>query len=130
MVTEPTDDACVRLATQFAHPCPSVSVPLGQPSAEKRLPLSGSLCRLEGDGVCLSAVKPAEDGSGIVLRVYNAAPTETKCRISFRVKPKAAYTCNLNETGLAPLAFNGKQLELTLPPHGLRTVKLLPETAR
>lgn len=130
VVTEPTYDACVRLATQFAHPCPSVSVPLGQPSAEKRLPLSGSLCRLEGDGVCLSAVKPAEDGSGIVLRVYNAAPTETKCRISFRVKPKAAYTCNLNETGLAPLAFNGKQLELTLPPHGLRTVKLLPETAR
>lgn len=130
-VSEPDYDACSRLSAQFAHPCPSVSVPLRTGDAPKgRLPFTGSLCRVEGAGVCLSAVKTAEDGSGTVLRVYNTLPAETKCRISFRVKPKSAYSCDINETACTPLMFSGKALELTLPPRGVRTVKLLPGDAQ
>lgn len=129
VVSQPDYDACLHLATQFAHPCPSVSIPLGASGREKSLPLSGAFCRVEGQNVALSAVKPSEDGSGIVVRVYNAAPQETTCHLSFRIRPKGAYVCDLNETTCTPIAFTGKTLTLTLPPHGIRSVKLLAETA-
>lgn len=127
VVSQPTNDECMRLATQFAHPCPSVSVPLGPSDREKRLPLRGAFCRVEGQNVALSAIKPSEDGRGIVVRMYNSATEETTCRLSFRIRPKGAYACDLNETTCTPLAFTGKTLTLTLPPHGIQTVKLLSE---
>jgi mannosylglycerate hydrolase len=34
--------------------------------------------RLEGDGLVFSALKPAEEGGGIVLRCYNSRPTPTE----------------------------------------------------
>lgn len=127
VVSQPDYDACLRLATQFAHPCPSASIPLGDSKREKSLPLSSAFCRVEGQNVALSAIKPSEDGSGIVVRVYNAAPQETTCQLYFRIRPKGAYVCDLNETTCTPIAFTGKTLTLTLPPHGIRSVKLLAE---
>ena len=108
---------------------PFSSVPIGKPQPELALPLTGALCRVEGEGVCLSAVKPAEDGAGTVLRVYNTLPTETDCRIAFRVKPKGAYACDLTERHKTPMMFNGKILEFKLPPRGVQTIRLLPTNA-
>ncbi|MBE6954159.1 MAG: alpha-mannosidase [Ruminococcaceae bacterium] len=128
-VSAPSYDVCSRISAHFAHPCAAVSVPTGRPQPELALPLTGALCRVEGDGVCLSAVKPAEDGAGTVLRVYNTLPTETDCRIAFRVKPKGAYACDLTERHKTPMMFNGKILEFKLPPRGVQTIRLLPTNA-
>ena len=61
--------------------------------------------------------------------MYNTLPTETPCKIAFRVKPKGAYACDLTEKHLTPMMFNGKILEFTLPPRAIRTIRLLPTTA-
>lgn len=125
LVAEPSNDTCARLTAAFCHPCPAVSVG----SHEGTLPFTGALCRVEGEGVCISAVKSAEDGNGWIIRFYNSLPKETDARISFRVRPKAAFECDICENNRGPLMFSGKLLEFRLPPCGLRTVRILPANA-
>ena len=45
-------------------------------------PLERSLLRVEGDGVRLAALKPAEEGDGAVLRVYEAAGRPARVAIA------------------------------------------------
>jgi alpha-mannosidase len=60
--------------------------------------------RLEGRGLVATAVKPAEDGRGVVLRCYNqgTAPTAGAWILGWRVRQAAE--CRLDETALRPLS--------------------------
>lgn len=50
---------------------------------------------LDGDGFCLAAMKGAEDGDGLVLRVYNPGAESVPMSISGEVR---AEPCRLDET--------------------------------
>jgi alpha-mannosidase len=60
--------------------------------------------RLAGRGLVASAVKPAEDGRGVVLRCYNSgtAPTAGAWILGWRIRQ--AIECRLDETPLRPLS--------------------------
>ncbi len=46
------------------------------------LPSRGSFCTVTGDGVMLSAVKRAEDGEGMILRLWESRGQETACTVA------------------------------------------------
>jgi alpha-mannosidase len=71
--------------------------------------LTGSLFEIDNPAVVLETVKRAEDGSGVVVRVYES----TGSRASFTLKPNkawgftAAQACNLVEENPENISFDG-----------------------
>lgn len=87
------------------------------------LPL-GSLVRLHSRNWILSAVKRAEDGRGVIVRVFNASGRRTRGRISTALAVSAARLCRLDETDLRPLRVTGGGVSLEAGPREIVTVRL------
>ncbi len=89
---------------------------------EGTLPASGSYLQLTGDGVLLSAVKQAEDNSGWVVRLYNAADHEVFGSLS-AIRPIArAFAANLNEEKTEELPCTDGTVSFTADAHRIVTV--------
>lgn len=87
------------------------------------LPESRSFLRIEPGVAVVSAIKPAHDIRGGVIRLWN--PTERPLRETLQVSVpiKDAYQCNLNEAPLKSLMIDhGGALAVDVPPGGLTTV--------
>lgn len=92
-----------------------------QPLLEDGRPL---LC-IEPAGLVVSAVKPAENGKGIVVRVLNpagtAVPAELRCGFPFT----SATLVRLDEEPChEPVTVTAATLRFAVPPHALRSVLL------
>ncbi|OQB27891.1 MAG: Mannosylglycerate hydrolase [Chloroflexi bacterium ADurb.Bin180] len=70
------------------------------------LPASGGFLTLEGEGLVLSAVKAAEDGSGLVIRVYNPLVRPVAARLSFLWPVESASLVDLKEDNVRELALD------------------------
>ena len=73
---------------------------------------------LSGD-VVTSIVKPAEDGHGIVLRIYNPTDAAAEYRIEPHFPFSGAYTANLLEERLERIEPESNR---TLRAHGIETL--------
>ena len=84
-------------ARAFAHPAWARELPaLTYVEGTGDLPRTGSLLAIDNPNVILSACKPADDGAGTVIRLYNASedsqdttvqlgiPTDRWCRTDLR----------------------------------------------
>lgn len=80
---------------------------------------------LEPRALVLSALKPAEEGAGLVLRVLNPtdAPVEARVTPGFAFREAAAVRLDETPTG-EPVAADGGTLRFTVPAHALRSVRL------
>lgn len=89
------------------------------------LPPGSSLVTVRPEGVCLSALKPAEDGDGLVVRVLNPGRAALDATVTFGVPVADAVSVRLDETsdGL-PLVREESCLHLPLGPHALRSVRV------
>jgi 2-O-(6-phospho-alpha-D-mannosyl)-D-glycerate hydrolase len=109
------DPSAARDAELPLRAVPAGAVPLAEPGR--------ALLALEPCALLLSAVKPAERGAGLVVRVLNptAAAQTATLRLGF---PFArAESVRLDETASGdPLAREGDLLRFALPPHALRSV--------
>jgi hypothetical protein len=83
-----------------------------------------SLLHIEPRDLVLSALKPAEAGQGIVLRLLNPtdAPVEAVVRIGFPARE--AIAVRLDETPLGPIALERDELRVEVGPHALSSVLL------
>ena len=83
------------------------------------------LLAVEGNA-CVSALKPAEDGSGdTVVRLYNPAEDAVTVRIVTALPVKSAAECDLREQALCPLATEeGNLPAMTVKPYGIVTWRL------
>lgn len=82
-----------------------------------QLPSSGSFLALSGDGIALAAVKPAEDGDGVIVRVYNTTPRPATGALTFFRPLSAATKVDLLERPLGDAPLSGDNgIALTLPP--------------
>jgi len=90
------------------------------------LPLESSLFALEGGPLVLSALKESEDGTGIVVRVYNPAPHGVEGILRCARPVKEAHWMNLNEEGSARAEVDadprGSAVPLRVPPRGIVSV--------
>jgi alpha-mannosidase len=84
---------------------------------------------LEGPGVVLSALKPAEDGNGLVARVLNPTDAPAEVALHWNVPVGHAESVRLDEepadADVAPVQITeGSVVRLSVPPHALRSARI------
>ncbi|MBE0664748.1 MAG: alpha-mannosidase, partial [Candidatus Aminicenantes bacterium] len=89
-------------------------------------PLPGiySFFSVEGSGVIIDAVKLAEDGSGLVFRLYEANGKAENAALVFFRKPTQAVATDLLENEITPLVIKDGRLELSFRAFEIKTVKV------
>lgn len=97
------------------------------PVAEGVLESSRPIVKIEPDSLQLTALKPSEDGSGMVLRIFNSEDEPVQARISFGVPVTAAHRVNLLEEIQADLPVHSKA-SLDLKVRGKEIVSIRVES--
>ena len=88
------------------------------------LPLEASLFALDNTILHVSAVKQAEDGEGLIIRLFNPCETVQQARLAFHGEIRSATRCRMDESALHPLESAGAQLPLSLEPKKIVTVRV------
>jgi len=79
---------------------------------------------LEGSGLVLSAIKPAQQGSPLVLRCYNATDRKTAGAWRFGEGVKSAHRVRADERESVALVLEGrgKTVRFAAEPHEIVTI--------
>jgi len=99
-------------------------------SAEGELPSGAtpsrfSLASLDADHVILETVKPAEDGDGVIFRVYEYQQRRRQAVTLTLGRPVArAVECNLMEDGETPVDHDAASLRFAIGPFEIKTFKV------
>ncbi|MCD6506189.1 hypothetical protein J7M22_06145 [Candidatus Poribacteria bacterium] len=89
------------------------------------LPKSGCFVEVEPQNVLLLALKRAEDGRGVILRLIETEGRESPVRISMPLfKIENAIRTNLAEEDEEPLSLTGGEVVLTVKPFEIATVRI------
>jgi len=94
--------------------------------SEPLVPCARPLLALEPKTLVFSALKPAQSGLGVILRILNPTPNEQRAHVSLGFEVGEAQSVHLDESpSNAPLTRHGhNDLEFVVPPHALRSVLL------
>ncbi|WP_421759013.1 alpha-mannosidase [Devosia sp.] len=87
-------------------------------------PTSPSLFEITGNGVTVEAIKHAEDGTGIIVRLWEATGQRRSATLTFST-PWQIAEADLLEQPKSRLAERTTQLDLTFTPFEIKTLKLL-----
>jgi alpha-mannosidase len=87
---------------------------------------SASLFRVSAPDVIVETVKQAEDGSGLVVRLYEAAGAATRTELCCGFPISAADETNLIEEDPVPLQICENCVGLDFGPFEIRTIRLVP----
>ena len=84
-----------------------------------------SLISLEGAGAILSGVKRAEDGNGLIARVYNPTTETVEATLILGFDALSATPCDLLENPTAaPIPVAGRRARLTLSPCEILSLRI------
>ncbi|MNW45083.1 hypothetical protein D3C74_223350 [compost metagenome] len=110
----------VRAAAELNH-MPAV---LAAGVQEGTLPSSGALLGFAGEHVVLDTVKPAEDGDGVILRLYESAGGRERVALNWNEPVSAAFLSDALERELEPMTMDAGRIELDFAPYEIKTLKL------
>lgn len=121
---KPNRSELVRLGTAWNHPLLIVPAPLQEGTQS----CCQSFAQVEGEGVVMTALKAAEDG-GILLRVAEFEGKEAAAKIALNSVlakgiTKAESVDLLERPDGGPMTFENRVVEVTIPPFGIRSVRL------
>jgi len=109
-------------AHRFNRPLRAIRIPGGA----GELPREKPLLRLDGEGIALSTLKPAEDDDATVVRVYNISDHPGSAIISLREPISEVEAVDLNEENAGPVVVQGGAVRLDLAPNQIATFRFLP----
>ena len=90
------------------------------------LPDDISFLELEKGAAIVTAVKPAADGRGGVVRLWNPTDTDVQDRLMVHCPVESAERCNLNEEPQEPISLeNDGVIPVTVPAGGLTTIRFV-----
>ncbi len=98
--------------------------PSGFPEMNGKAPATRGFLELAHGQLVLSAIKPAEDGKGLVVRLWNPTGKKRRDTLRFWKKPASAETLRLDETGGKRLAVKGAEMAIEAGPHRIVTVRV------
>ena len=75
--------------------------------------------------VVLETLKPAEDGRGVILRLYEGHCQRGPVVLDLDATISAVERCGLLEEECEPLPLAGGRVELTLRPYEIVTLRLI-----
>ena len=86
--------------------------------------MAHSMLSLEGDGVLVSAVKRAEDGDGVIVRLYEADGKDAEAVLTFDRQVKSAAMADVLERGVPGGECRPEGCEVTarIPAYSIRTI--------
>jgi mannosylglycerate hydrolase len=117
------EEAC-SLQIAYQHKVPLCAIH-GVHGNKGKLPAEKSFITIKpADKLILSALKQAEDGSGIILRIWNSSNNKVSASIILGFSIKSALLLKLDETPVSELNYNGKKIELQCGPHKIITILL------
>ncbi|HEX3954732.1 MAG TPA: glycoside hydrolase family 38 C-terminal domain-containing protein [Stellaceae bacterium] len=97
---------------------------LADPPGGGQLPSSAAWLRPEAANIIVETVKQAEDGRGLIVRLYEAAGASTSTVLHGGFALAGVDEVNLIEESPAPLNFTGRDVKLTFRPFEIRTLRL------
>ena len=84
-----------------------------------------SLFSVDAPNIIIEAVKPAEDGEGVVVRLYEAKRMATRCTLTTALPAVHAAQTNMLEETEQDLALNDGQIALDFRPFEIKTIRLM-----
>ncbi len=103
-----------RFATGFSYP-----LVVAKPSAPRNA-MPGPL-KVEPDDALVTALKPADDGQGWIVRLYGASDSKRKAKITLNGKTPA-----MSLTDTSEVHGNSIRGRIPVPSHGLVSVRIQP----
>jgi len=88
------------------------------------LPASKSFFASEPANVILSAVKLAEDSNSLILRIYEAAGSDSTAHITLPATPKSVQETDLLEEQPKNVKFNKNHIHIAIGHYELKTLKI------
>lgn len=88
---------------------------------------SPSLFTVSSGQVVVEAVKPAEDGRGYIIRLYEAERSATTAEIRFAKPPRGVWRCNFLEEDVEELPLTGETILLNAAAFEIVTLRVLPK---
>lgn len=85
---------------------------------------SFSFAEADSDCVTIETVKQAEDGDGLILRLFEHANRRVTTTVTFGPKVKSVEATNLMEEGATPLAIDDNAVTLSLRPFEITTLRV------
>lgn len=102
--------------------------PVAHSQAHGTHPAGVSFVSTDRPGLVIETVKPAEDGDGVIIRVYDAHNTRGPAVLRFFRPIASAEETNMLEERIGPADTAGHELRLRIRPYGIATfrVRLAP----
>jgi alpha-mannosidase len=117
-------DAGQVLQKAYDHKAPFVAIQ-GVTSDGGHLPSSGSFFAITpADKLMVSAIKQADEGKGIILRLWNTSGKSLNATVTTTLPVKSAARLRLDETPLGKLAVKGGKIAFKCEPHKIITLLL------
>jgi alpha-mannosidase len=82
------------------------------------------LVKVEGVGIVITALKPAESGKGWILRFYEAHGGHSQAQVSFAALPKRVTATNLVEENEETMALAGTCFAVAVKPFEIKTFRV------
>lgn len=88
------------------------------------LPPSVSLVDVDRPGVVIETVKPAEDGEGLVVRLYEAHNSRGRAALTFAAPVASAEETTMLEEPVGPLEARDRTVWIDVRPYGITTLRV------
>jgi alpha-mannosidase len=121
---EDTIGAAYALNDPFIVYTPAASAPSRQDAVT--LSYLESLIAAEQSNIVIETIKQAEDGHGIIVRLYESQRCRGPVTLSSRVPLKSAWHTNLLEQNEQELQVGGQQITFSVHPYEIVTLRLIP----
>ncbi len=113
----------IQHAAAFNVPCHVWPMP-----PESSIELDTPLLRLDAqDRLTLEAVKVSEDGQDLIIRVVDRHNALTHAKLSLSVPVAEAWSCDLMENKESPLEIKRGEIEFTVKPYEIVTIRVAVE---
>ena len=96
------------------------------PKLETRSPKPSSFVSIDLPNVVIETVKQAEDGRGVIVRLYESQRRRGEFTLTTGFPLAEAWRTNLLEENLERLDVNGCHLRFSIKPYQIVTLRLLP----
>ena len=82
---------------------------------------------LEGAAVVLQTLKPAEDGRGLIMRIYEPNGGRGEAAVKLNIPVREVLECNLVEEDAGPVTLRKGTFRFAIRPFQIRTFRLLTD---
>ncbi len=109
---------------QYAYGLNNPLIAIPKTAGGGALPPAYSLAQVDAPNVLIETVKPAEDGQGVILRLYESHGRRSRATLSTAYPCFTLQPCDLLENPAGDETQAGRQFEFTIRPYEIQTYRL------